>query len=63
MTSPRERMTNGERRLHEEPAQETADMVQKTNAMLGEVSKVLQVQRWTVQREPFAGFRSPPGRF
>ncbi|MDO8616315.1 MAG: hypothetical protein Q7T33_11375 [Dehalococcoidia bacterium] len=56
-------MTNGERRLHEEPAQETADMVQKTNAMLGEVSKVLQVQRWTVQREPFAGFRSPPGRF
>ncbi len=29
----------------------------------GEVSKVLGVQRWTVQREPFSGFGSPPGRF
>lgn len=29
----------------------------------GEVSKVLGVQRWTVQQEPFSGFGSPPGRF
>ncbi len=29
----------------------------------GDVSKVLGVQRWTVQRRPFSGFGSPPGRF
>ncbi len=42
---------------------ETAAMIEETTTMIGEVSKVLQVRRWEVREEPFAGFRSPPGRF
>ena len=63
MTSPGKNVATKERILPEELAHETAEMVEETVAMIGEVSKVLQVQRWTAQQEPFTGFRSPPGRF
>jgi len=33
------------------------------SAASGEVSKVLEMPRWSVRQEPFSGFRSPPGRF
>ena len=52
-----------ERRRHEVLADETAAMIQEATAMIGEVSKVLQIRRWEMRDEPFAGFRSPPGRF
>ncbi len=47
---------------HEVLADTTA-MIEEATAMIGEVSKVLQTKRWEVRDEPFAGFRSPPGRF
>jgi hypothetical protein len=52
-----------ERSPHEVLADETTAMIQEASAMIGEVSKVLQVRRWEMREEPFAGFRSPPGRF
>jgi hypothetical protein len=52
-----------ERGPHEVLPDETTTMIEEATAMIGEVSKVLQTKRWEVRDEPFAGFRSPPGRF
>jgi hypothetical protein len=53
----------GERSVAEQHAQETAEMVQETKAMIGDVSKVLQTRRWETRTEPFTSFNSPEGRF
>lgn len=52
-----------ERRRQEKLVRETADMIDETSSMLGEVSRVLQTSRWETREGPFRGFDSPPGRF
>ena len=51
-----------ERSPHEVLADETTAMIQEATAMIGEVSKLLQIRRWELREEPFAGLCSPPGR-